>query len=469
MWPMLLTAKVSSSKEVKNSEIFPTSAQLFFISISVSSFSQMSEKHSNNSSVNVPLVADHGELAQHKTITYPPSAQDTVSLFHTCLNGLNAISGVGILSVPYALASGGWLSLVLLFGIATAALYTGTLIKRCMDMNTNIRSYPDIGELAFGKTGRIIVSVSMYTELYLVSMGFLILEGDNLSNLFPNAKVHIAGLAIAGKQFFVILVSLIILPTVWLDSLSLLSYVSASGVFASLLIILSITWTAIFDGVGFHHKGTLIHWNGLSTAISLYAFCYCAHPVFPTLYNSMTNKHHFTNVLIGCFLLTTVGYASIAIVGYLMFGEEVESQVTLNLPLNKVSSKVAIYTTLMNPISKFALMTTPITNALKDLLPRSYKNKVTNILVSTMLVMSTTIAALALPFFGSLMSLVGAFLSVTASIMLPCLCYLKISDTYRNFGCESIVIVILIMAALAMAISGTYTSFMEIAHHLVQL
>ncbi|XP_022635714.1 amino acid transporter AVT1J isoform X1 [Vigna radiata var. radiata] len=389
MWPMLLTAKVSSSKKVKNSE-----------------------KHSNNSSVNVPLVADHGELAQHKTITYPPSAQDTVSFFHTCLNGLNAISGVGILSVPYALASGGWLSLLLLFGIATAALYTGTLIKRCMDMNTNIRSYPDIGELAFEKTGRIIVSVSMYTELYLVSIGFLILEGDNLSNLFPNAKVQIAGLAIAGM---------------------------------------------------------LVHWNGLPTAVSLYAFCYCAHPLFPTLYNSMTNKHRFTNVLIGCFLLTTVGYASMATVGYLMFGEEVESQVTLNLPLNKISSKVTIYTTLMNPISKFALMATPITNALKDLLPRRYRNRVTSILVSTLLVMSTTIAALVLPFFGSLMSLVGAFLSVTASILLPCLCYFKISDTYRNFGCESVVIVILIMAALAMAISGTYTSFMEIAHHLVQL
>jgi len=203
---------------------------------------------------------------------------------------------VGILSVPYALASGGWLSLALLFSIAAAAFYTGLLIKRCMDMNTNIKTYPDIGKLAFGKTGRLIVSVSMYTELYLVSIGFLILEGDNLSNMFPNAKVSIAALTIAGKQFFVILVALIILPTVWLDNLSLLSYVSASGVFASLLIILSITWTATFDGVGFHHKGTLVHWNGLPTAVSLYAFCYCAHPVFPTLYNSMENKHQFSNV-----------------------------------------------------------------------------------------------------------------------------------------------------------------------------
>jgi len=186
--------------------------------------------------------------------------------------------------------------LVVLFGIATAAFYTGTLMKRCMDMNSNIRTYPDIGELAFGKAGRLIVSVCMYTELYLVSIGFLILEGDNLSNMFPIGEVQIAGLAISGKKLFVIMVALVILPTVWLDNLSLLSYVSASGVFASALIIISITWTATFDGVGFHHRGTLVNWNGLPTAVSLYAFCYCAHPVFPTLYNSMTNKNQFSKV-----------------------------------------------------------------------------------------------------------------------------------------------------------------------------
>ncbi|CAJ1829401.1 unnamed protein product [Sphenostylis stenocarpa] len=422
----------------------------------------MSEKHSYNPSLNVPLLLNDEE----KAIASHPTAKNTVSFFGTCLNGLNTLSGVGILSVPYALASGGWLSLAFLFAIAGAAFYTGLLIKRCMDKNSNIRTYPDIGELAFGKTGRLIVSVSMYTELYLVSIGFLILEGDNMSNMFPIREMQIAGLELGGKQFFVILVALIILPTCWLDNLNLLSYVSATGVFASILIILSISWTATFDEVGLHQKGTFVNWSGIPTSVSLYAFCYCAHPVFPTLYNSMKNKHQFSNVLLVCFLLTTVGYASMAIIGYRMFGDGIESQVTLNLPLDKVSSKVAIYTTLVNPISKFALMVTPITNALKDLLPRTYKNRLTSILVSTVLVMSATIIALLVPFFGSLMSLVGAFLSVTASILLPCLCYFKISGNYRKFEYETAAIIVIIMTAIIMIISGTYISIMEIVQHL---
>lgn len=172
-------------------------------------------------------------------------------------------------------------------------------------------------------------------------------------------------------------------------------------------------------------------------------------------------------VLLVCFVLATASYASMAIIGYLMFGSGVESQVTLNLPLDKISSRVAIYTTLVNPISKFALMTTPITNALKDLLPMTYKNnRATNILVSTLMVISTVIFALTVPFFGYLMSLVGAFLSVTASILLPCLCYLRITGTYREFGFETVAIMVIMLAAIVMGISGTYNAIIDIVQHL---
>lgn len=208
------------------------------------------------------------------------------------------LSGVGILSIPYALSSGGWLSLILLFVIAIAAFYSSLLIQRCMDVDSNIRTYPDIGERAFGNIGRILVSIFMYTELYLVATGFLILEGDNLQNLFPNMGIELAGFRLGGRESFVIIVALVILPSVCLDNLSILSYISASGVLASAIILVSIFWVGAFDGVGFHEKGTTVNWYGIPTAVSLYAFCYCAHPVFPTLYTSMQSKRQFSNVSI---------------------------------------------------------------------------------------------------------------------------------------------------------------------------
>ncbi|MBA0766716.1 hypothetical protein Gotri_015734 [Gossypium trilobum] len=264
----------------------------------------MGIEHKNGGSssldFNVPLLLDQN---QSKLKDLEASDNDdvnfigTTSFSKTCFNGLNALTGIGILSTPYALASGGWISLILLFTIATATFYSGLLIQRCMDWDPNIKTYPDIGYQAFGRKGKVIVSVLMHMELYLVATGFLILEGDNLQNLLPNVECfEFGGLTIGGKQGFIIIVALIILPTVWLDNLSLLSYISATGVLASLFIIGSVLWIGVFDGIGFQQRGEFINWDGIPTAVSLFAFCYCAHPVFPTLYSSMHKRHQFSNV-----------------------------------------------------------------------------------------------------------------------------------------------------------------------------
>jgi vesicular inhibitory amino acid transporter len=85
------------------------------------------QKCDEDVALNIPLIG-----AEHEGSS-GPNNNVTTSFLKTCFNGLNALSGVGILSVPYALASGGWLSLALLFFIAAVAFYSGILMKRCME------------------------------------------------------------------------------------------------------------------------------------------------------------------------------------------------------------------------------------------------------------------------------------------------------------------------------------------------
>lgn len=165
-----------------------------------------------------------------------------------------------------------------------------------MDKDSTIESLPDIGQRAFGEKGRLMVNIAMNSELYLVVTGYLILEGDNLNKLISHVHVDIGGMRIGGTQCFVILTALIIMPTVWLEDLSLLSYVSATGALASLIFMCALLWNGAIDGTGFHSKGRLFNWKGMPAAVSLYAFCYSAHPVFPNLYTSMKKKHQFSNV-----------------------------------------------------------------------------------------------------------------------------------------------------------------------------
>lgn len=392
--------------------------------------------------------------------------EGNTSFFKTVFNGLNAIIGIGILSVPYALASGGWLSLLLLFAISMAATYSGLLVKRCMEADQRIKSYSDIGEHAFGKIGKAVVSTVLYADLYMVVTGFLILEGDNLHNLFPGITFPLFGMSIDGKSSFIIIIALILLPTVWLDDLSILAYVSAGGVLASFIILGSVVWVGALDGVGFQNKGDLLNLGGIATAVSLYMFCYSAHPVFPALYTSMEKKQNFSKVLLLCFLICTISYTSMAILGYLMFGRGVNSQITLNLPTGKVGSQVAIYTTLVTPLAKYALMLKPVAMSTESWFPTYRKIKSFRIMIRTALVASQVLVALAVPFFGYLMSFVGALLSASASLTIPCLCYLKISGT--NSGVELVFILGIVVLSILIMIFGTYTSVLDIIGAIMQ-
>lgn len=210
---------------------------------------------------------------------------------------VDMFAGVGILSTPYAAAQGGWVGLALLMVFALICCYTAILLRRCLDSHPHIRSYPDVGEVSFGKWGRWITSILLYLELYAVAIEFLILEGDNLAHLFPAAGVTIGHwIVLNPHEVFVILSAICMLPTVWLREMRLLSYVSATGVVASFLIVITVGWIGVFDGVGFHHRGSLVHLDGLPVAVGLYSFCYCGHAVFPSIYGSMRNRSQFSHV-----------------------------------------------------------------------------------------------------------------------------------------------------------------------------
>ncbi|KAL2516996.1 Transmembrane amino acid transporter family protein [Abeliophyllum distichum] len=394
----------------------------------------------------------------------PLQPRKGTTVIRTCFNGLNALSGIGILSIPYALSKGGWICLIILFLIAILCFYTGLLLKRCMDVDPLVKTYPDIGHLAFGSKGRAIISTFMYLELFLLAVEFLILEGDNLHKLFPNAYLHIFGKNIGGKHLFVLLTALVMLPTTWLRSLSLLAYVSAGGVLASIVLIGSVFWVGAFEGVGFNEKGVLWRWNGLPTTISLYTFCYCGHAVFPTLCSSMKDRSQFPKVLLVCFILSTISYGTMAVLGYSMYGETLLSQVTLNLPMRSISSKIAVYTTLINPVTKYAIIVSPIATALEDALS-SRSNIPISLIIRTVLVISTVIVALVIPFFGSVMAFIGAFLSISASILFPCLCYLKINKASRKFGIELMLIVVILVLGFFVAVAGTYMSVRDILNN----
>uniref|UniRef100_A0A0D9V2K3 Amino acid transporter transmembrane domain-containing protein n=1 Tax=Leersia perrieri TaxID=77586 RepID=A0A0D9V2K3_9ORYZ len=310
--------------------------------------------------------------------------------------------------------------------VGAVCFYTGMLIDRCMRANDSVRSYPDIGHLAFGAHARTAIGAVMYVELYLVAVSFLIAEGDNLDKLCPGTVVDLLGYRVHGKQLFVLVAAAFILPTTWLKNLSMLAYVSAVGLVASETLTVSLVWAGVAEK-GFHVRGgNLLNLSGLPTALSLYFVCFAGHGVFPTVYSSMRTKKDFP----------------------------------------KLYTKIAVLTTLITPLAKYALVIQPVTTAIEEKLSGATtapENKgLARAVTSTAVVVSTVVLACTVPFFGYLMSFIGSSLNVTVAVLFPCLSYLKIYMTRGVHRFEVAAIVGILVIGVGIAIVGTYTSLHQI-------
>ncbi|KAK4404768.1 Amino acid transporter AVT1A [Sesamum angolense] len=252
------------------------------------------------SGVTLPRI---GNSSLHKQPTEELPVGHGCSFSQTVFNGVNLMVGVGLLSMPYTVQEAGWSSLAVLVLFALICFYTAYLMKCCFESREGIITYPDLGEAAFGRYGRLLVSIILYVELY-----------------------------VSGARYF---------------------RFPAGGILATVVTVVCLILIGTVGGVGFHQSGEIVKWNGVPLAIGVYGFCYGGHSVLPNIYQSMADKTKFTKALLTCFVLCIVVYGGIAILGFLMFGQRTLSQITLNMPPDSVISKVALWTTVINPFTKY--------------------------------------------------------------------------------------------------------------------
>ncbi|KAM0931535.1 hypothetical protein ACQ4PT_000281 [Festuca glaucescens] len=374
-------------------------------------------------------VAGGGRVAAVAMTGEQHHSKPTSTFVQSVINMVGMLIGLGQLSTPYALENGGWVSVFLLVGLGIMCAYTAHIIGKCLDEDPSSKTYQDIGHQAFGSKGRVIASAFIYLEIFFALVSYTISLSDNIPLVFAGARLHLPWLHLSTTQLLTIIAVLVALPSLWLRNLSSISFLSFVGIVMSMIIFITIVCTAAFNNVGLGKHIPALRLDRIPAVSGLYMFSYAGHIVFPNIYTAMKDPSSFTKVSITSFSLVTVLYTALAFVGASLFGPTVNSQVTLSMPPRLVFTRVALWATVLTPVTKYALEFAPFAIQLEHHLPAAMEPRARVIIrgsIGSAGLLLILALALSVPYFQYVLSLTGSLISVAISVIFPCAFYLKI-------------------------------------------
>lgn len=158
--------------------------------------------------------------------------------------------------------------------------------------------------------------------------------------------------------------------------------------------------------------------------------------------------------------MVTVLYTALGFMGAKMFGPQVSSQITLSMPRNLVVTKIALWATVLTPMTKYALEFAPFAMQLEQSLPPSYKSRTRMIIrgtVGSILLLIILVLALSVPYFEHVLSLTGSLVSVGICIIFPCAFYTRIF--WRQISTPLMLFNLMIIAfGVTLGAFGTFSS-----------
>lgn len=408
------------------------------------------------------------EVEQDGKFVLQVSGQSTLP--QTVVNSTNVLIGVGLLSLPIGVRYAGWIcGLVTLSLCAAVTSWTATLLAKCMDLDASLITFSDIAYISFGKKARIATSILFMLELLAACVALIVLFADSLELLFPGA------FSVTGWKVLCVLV----LMPLQFAPLRILSYTSVVGIFS----VMSIIIIVILDGfVKPHAPGSLIepaatylfpaNWLTLPLSFGLLMSPWGGHSVFPNVYRDMRHPYRFKEAVKYTFSFTYALDATVAVVGYLMFGDGVLDAITSNI-LQATGYPKAMTLLLVTfigiiPLTKIPLNAQPIITTLEVIAglrqqvvaedSSSFRGFL-KIAIRIFTLLLFLVISILFPAFDSIMAFMGSALCFTICVTLPLAFYLKLFGNEISTR-ERIFMWLAMMTSFTLSAIGTAWAFL---------
>ncbi|CAG8698302.1 8613_t:CDS:2 [Acaulospora morrowiae] len=371
------------------------------------------------------------------------------------LNITCVVAGTGILGLPYAIKQSGWVGLSLIVLSMVISLYTSIILIKCLYYNnkTRLRSYEDIGYHAYGNFGKyFLVGIFNNTILLGVPVLFLILAGQNLDAIFE----HYWNVQLGVRVWICISSALVALPFIFTKTMKEMILLSFFGAFATFFCVIAIVVLS-FEDLPEVYKSknppthSLISLSEFPIALATISFSYGGNSVFPQIEESMDRRKDWNKVVAAAMATCAIMYTLVSFTGYFVYGDSSLSPIFNNLPqgplLTIASLFVTVHVLFTAPILliSFAIETEKVLKITQE-----YHSETVELLLRaifrTFLMVAVTATAVFVPFFGDLMSLLGALAMCLLVFILPVVFYIKL------YGFERISYLELVWGAFVMLI-----------------
>ena len=354
----------------------------------------------------------------------------------TFWNIFNANQGVAILAMPYVVKSGGYATLFSIVALAFISNFTNKILVQCLyeysPEQTAFRvrnSYVEIGEAFSPKIGRHLVNAAQIFEQLSYCTLLLILCGSILASTFPFVSLY--------QSHWTALGAMLLLPNIFLKSLSEVSWVSFLTVMIGEIIYLTVTMYGVF-----HHE----RWNFASmpdfklksfgAAVGIIVVSYSSQPYMPAIEGSMKEPQKFSNVMSVTYMAVTFVKVAFGLIGYLTFTEDTDQVITNNLPDGGLHMCVNLLVLLLAATS-YTIPVYTVFDILENIdfpcckvdNPSATKDKISYIqaLAARLCIVSFTLfIGVLVPHFGLYMALVGSFTGMCLAFIFPAIFHMKI-------------------------------------------
>ncbi|KAL4868487.1 hypothetical protein BDV12DRAFT_185858 [Aspergillus spectabilis] len=426
-----------------------------------------------------PAVGHDGEPLLVKQVQHEDGTRENIvvgqsTVPQTVFNSVNVLIGVGLLSLPLAMKHAGWLlGLLFLLFAALATSYTAKILAKCLDVDRSLVTYADLAYISFGHHARLVISFLFCLELLGACVALVVLFADSLHLLLP-------GLSIPQWQVIcgLMLVPLSFVPLRFLSVTSILGILSCTSIVAIICI----------DGfLKPHAPGSLRepaqtylfpeNWGTLPLSFGLIMSPWGGHGVFPNIYRDMRHPQKYGRSLWTTYIFTYSLDCSMAILGWMMFGNAIRDEVTANvLTMDEypqfLSICIIIFIAII-PITKVPLNCRPLVATIEVLcglephndLSTNYTDRgvfvrqALRALIRILVVAVIVVMAIIFPSFDRIMALMGSALCFTICIILPLAFYLKIFGKEISPK-ERLLDWCLLVASSVLAIIGTVWAFL---------